>query len=379
MKKKIWIILFGIILLLNVALVIAGKGFIYKAVFYNLADIDDYKIFPERIVKKSSHAQEWPLSSSFNKMPISSDLEKMLTETESIAFLIIKDDTICYEQYWDGYGKGSYSNSFSMAKSYVGTMIGIALREGKIKSLDQPVGDYLIEYKEGLRSKITIRDLLMMSGGLNWDEAYASPFSITTEAYYGSNLWRIIKRLKAVEEPGKIFDYKSGDTQVLSFVLEKATGMKLSKYVEQKLWEPLGAVNDAIWSLDKKDGDEKAYCCLNSNAREFARLGSLYLHEGNWKGNQLIDSSYVKAALSSHGLKNREGNEVNYYGYQIWLTPNYKGQNNFYFRGILGQYVVVIPEKKVVMVRLGKKRGDRVPPHFREVYAMMDEANRLFP
>jgi CubicO group peptidase (beta-lactamase class C family) len=378
-KRKIWLILLIIVLFINAGLIITGKGYIYKAVYYNLADIDDYKIFANRIVGKSTHPEEWPLSSSYNKIPLSSDFKNMLTEMKSIAFLIIRNDTLYYEEYWDGYGKGSYSNSFSMAKSYIGTLVGIALREGKIKSLDQPVRDYIPEFNEGENKKITIRHLLMMSGGLNWDEAYASPFSVTTEAYYGTNLSKIVKRLKAVEEPGRIFEYKSGDTQVLSFVLEKATGVKVSKYAEEKLWGAMGAVQDALWSLDKKEGNEKAYCCLNSNARDFARLGSLYMHSGNWKGNQIVDSSYVTAALSGHGLKNIEGKEVNYYGYQIWLVPDYKGQNNFYFRGILGQYTVVIPEKRVVMVRLGNKRGEKIAPHYKEVYAMIDEANRLFP
>jgi CubicO group peptidase (beta-lactamase class C family) len=377
--KRIWQVILIVVLLMNVTLVIMGKGYIYKALYYNLADIDDYKIFENRLINKSDHPEEWPLSSSYNKDSISPYLKKMLTEMESVAFLIIKNDSLYHEEYWDGYSKDSYSNSFSVAKSYIGTLVGIALKEGKIKSLDQPVGDYIPEYNSGDNKKITIRHLLMMSGGLNWDEAYASPFSVTTEAYYGTNLYKIIRRLKAVEEPGKVFEYKSGDTQVLSFVLQKATGQKVSKYAEEKLWKPMGAVNDALWSLDNKDGDEKAYCCINSNARDFARLGNLYLHLGNWKGNQILDTGYVKAALSSNDLKNRDGQKVNYYGYQIWLISGYKGQHIFYFRGIMGQYVVVIPEKKIVIVRLGKKRGEKIPPHYKEVYAMIDEANRMFP
>jgi CubicO group peptidase (beta-lactamase class C family) len=377
--KKIWLGILITILLLNVALVILGKGYIYKALYYNLADIDDYKIFENRVIAKSAQPEEWPSSSSYNKKPLSSDFKNLLTETQSIAFLIIKNDSVYYEEYWDGYGRDSYSNSFSMAKSYIGTLVGIALKEGKIKSLDQPVGDYIPEYNEGENKKITIRHLLMMSGGLNWDEAYANPFSITTEAYYGTNLTKIVNRLKAVKPPGKIFEYKSGDTQVLSFVLQKATGLKVSNYAEEKLWGPLGATNKALWSLDEKDGNEKAYCCLSSNARNFARLGCLYLHSGNWQGTQILDSSYIKEALSSHGLKNVDGQEVNYYGYQTWLIPEYKGQNNFYFRGIMGQYVIVIPDKNIVMVRLGKKRGEKMFPHYQEVYAMIDEANRLFP
>jgi CubicO group peptidase (beta-lactamase class C family) len=200
---------------------------------------------------------------------------------------------------------------------------------------------------------------------------------VTTEAYYGTDLKKLMFRLKPVEEPGKIFDYKSGDTQLLGLVLEKATGRKLSDYAYEKLWEPMGFVNNAIWSLDHKDGDEKAYCCINSNARDFARLGSLYLHHGNWKGIQILDSNYLKQALTPNGLVNRDGEEVDYYGYHIWLIPDYQGKKYYYFRGILGQYVIMMPEENMVVVRLGKKRGERKFPHFKEVFMMIEEAKKL--
>jgi CubicO group peptidase (beta-lactamase class C family) len=375
-KKILWLSL-GLIIIANLVILISGKGFIYKAVWYNLADVDDYKIFPKRIISKSTNPQEWPTASSYNKTRLPDSWRSSLDSLETIALLVIKNDSVCYEEYWDGYGKDSYSNSFSVAKSFVGTMVGIALKEGKIKSLDQPVGDFIPEYNEGDKKKITIRNLLTMSGGLNWDEAYASPFSVTTEAYYGTDLKKLMYRLKAVEEPGKIFDYKSGDTQLLGLMLEKATGKKLAQYASKKIWQPLGFVNDAIWSLDHEGGDEKAYCCINSNARDFARLGSLYLHGGSWHGKRILDSSYVKEALSPNELINRDGKKVDYYGYQIWLIPDYKGKKYYYFRGILGQYVIIMPEENMVMVRLGKKRGEKVFPHFKEVYRMIDEGKKF--
>jgi CubicO group peptidase (beta-lactamase class C family) len=366
-----------LVMLGNLLIVLTGKGFIYKAVWYNLADIDDYKIFPKRIIRKSTKPEDWPEAASYNKAKLSASLRRTLDSLETIAFLAIKNDSVYYEEYWDGYGKDSYSNSFSVAKSFVGTMVGIALKEGKIKSLDQPVGDFIPEYNEGDKEKITIRHLLMMSGGLDWDEAYASPFSVTTEAYYGTDLKKLMLRLKPVEEPGKIFDYKSGDTQLLGLMLEKATGKKLADYASEKIWEPLGFVHDAIWSLDHEGGDEKAYCCINSNARDFARLGSLYLHGGHWRGKQILDSSYINQALSPNGLTNREGEKVNYYGYHIWLIPNYKGKRYFYFRGILGQYVIMMPKENIVIVRLGEKRGERQFPHFKEVFEMIEEGKKF--
>jgi CubicO group peptidase (beta-lactamase class C family) len=374
--KKVLFVFLGIVVLVNLVLVLTGKTFIYKAVYYNLAGIDDYKIFPQRIITKSSKPQEWPNSSSYNKDKLTDSFRRTLDSLETIAFLIIKNDSVYYEEYWDGYGKDSYSNSFSVAKSFVGTLTGIALQEGKIKSLNQLVGDFLPEYMEGDRKKITIRHLLMMSGGLSWDEAYASAFSVTTEAYYGTDLKKLVYGLETAAEPGKIFEYKSGDTQLLALVLEKATGKKLAQYASEKLWQPLGFVNDAIWSLDHEDGNEKAYCCINSNARDFARLGNLYLHGGNWKGIQVLDSNYVRQALTPNGLINRDGKKVDYYGYHIWLIPDYKGKRYYYFRGILGQYVIIMPEENMVLVRLGKKRGEKIFPHYREVFMMIEEGKK---
>ena len=371
------LVFFGVALLVNFLLLVTGKGFIYKAVWYNLADVDDYKIFPKRIISRSKNPHEWPLAASYNKVKLSDSLRRNLDSLETIAFLVIKNDSVYYEEYWDGYGKNSYSNSFSIAKSFVGTMVGMALGEGKIKSLDQPVGDFVSEYNEGDKKKITIRHLLTMSGGLNWNEAYASAFSVTTEAYYGTDLKKLMFRMKATEEPGKIFDYKSGDTQLLGLMLEQATGKKLAQYASEKIWEPLGFVNDAIWSLDHENGDEKAYCCINSNARDFARLGSLYLHGGNWKGKQVLDSNYIKQALKANGLTNRDGKKVDYYGYHIWLIPDYKGRKYFYFRGILGQYVIIMPEENMVIVKLGKKRSEKMFPHFKEVFEIIEEGKRF--
>lgn len=356
----------------------ADKNYVYKAVVYNFADIDDHTIFEQREIDAPVTAQPWPLAQQYNRVQLPQELEQLHQQLESVAFLVVKDDSILYEQYWDGYSDESLSNSFSMAKSIVSMLIGVAIEEGKIKSVEQPVGDFLPEFKKGDKAKIKLKHLLWMSSGLNWDESYSNPLSMTTEAYYGSDLRKIIKRLDAVEEPGQQWTYKSGDTQVLAFVLQEATGQSLSKYAEEKLWKPMGAAQDAEWSLDQPDGMEKAYCCFFSNARDFARLGKLYLHNGIWNGDTLVPPAYVQASLTPNGLiKASDGEQVDFYGYQWWLMPNYKGQEIFYARGILGQYIIVIPEKNIVIVRLGKQRGERIGEHPSEVMAMIDAVNEM--
>jgi len=371
----------GTVLLLGLLaswIYIADKNYVYRAAFYNLADIDDNKIFEQRAIVAPQQAQPWPKAAGYNKLTFPEELERLHEELSSVAFVVVKNDSLLYEKYWAGYSDASLSNSFSMAKSIVSMLVGIAIKEGEIKSVEQPVGDFLPEFREGAKAKIRIKDLLRMSSGLNWDESYINPFSMTTESYYGSDLKKVIGRLEAVAEPGKAFEYKSGDTQVLAFVLQSATGKNLSQLVEEKLWRPLGAVHNAEWSVDKPDGMEKAYCCFFSNAPDLARIGKLYLHNGIWNGDIIVPPDYIKASLTPTGLpKATDGSKVDFYGYQWWLMPDYKKQNIFYARGILGQYVIVIPEKQLIIVRLGKERSEVVENHPSDVRVIVDAVNKV--
>jgi CubicO group peptidase (beta-lactamase class C family) len=288
---------------------------------------------------------------------------------------VIRSDSIVYEQYWDDYGEASLSNSFSMAKSFISAMIGIAMSEGKIKSLDDPVVDYLPRFDHDDNRKLTIRHLLTMSSALDWDEQYASLFSQTTEAYYGKRLGKQMMRLKVVGEPGKRYDYQSCNTELLGLVLKKATGEKVSHYASAKLWTPMHASHDARWSLTRKGGIEKTYCCLYSNARDFARIGKLYLDSGRWNGRQVVPEAYVLASLKPAPLLDGDRpNEI--YGYHWWLD-RIDGHRIFYARGILGQYVIAIPDRDMIIVRLGHRRdkaGDGtlqdVPVYVREVLGL---------
>lgn len=379
MNRKAKRFTFGGILLLGLLAAwvhMAGKNYVYKALYYNFADIDDNLIFDQRTIDAPARAQLWPRAANYNQVKWPGSLQQLHQELETVAFLVIQNDSIVYEQYWDGYSDKSLSNSFSMAKSIVSILVGAALRDGYIKSIDQPVAEFLPSFKEGGKQRITIKHLLMMSSGLNWDESYANPFSVTTEAYYGTNLKKVIERLKAVEEPGQTFSYKSGDTQILGMVVEAATGKSLSRYAEDKLWKPIGAEHDAEWSVDNPTGIEKAYCCFFSNARDFARIGKLYLQNGIWNGDTIVDPAFVRESLSPNGLPTESGGPADY-GYQWWLLPNYKDQFIFYARGILGQYIIVIPEKQAIIVRLGKKRGQRINGHPSEVLAMIDAVNEV--
>lgn len=132
-----------------------------------------------------------------------------------------------------------------------------------------------------MQSEVTLRHLLTMSGGMAWDESYASLFSVTTHGYYGNDLYDLVTSLEVTDRPGVQYSYRSGETLLLAFVIEAATGQTLSAYAEEKLWKPMQAERDAYWLLDKENGDEKAFCCFHTTARDVARFARLLLHRGN--------------------------------------------------------------------------------------------------
>jgi CubicO group peptidase (beta-lactamase class C family) len=364
--KSIAKLLLVIFIFTNLAIVASGKTYIYKAFKLTYmkgkssADIDNYLDFDNRVVK-AGVAQPWNVSKKYNTKSISEKHLSEFQQMQTIAFLVVKNDSIVHEQYWEGYNENSLSNSFSMGKSIVSMLIGTAIDEGKIKNEEQYVYEFLPEFKEGAKSKITIKHLLTMSSGIDFDESYKNPLSYTAEAYFGNDIKQLTLKRKAVEEPGKVWNYLSGNTELLALILEKATGKTLSDYASEKLWKPLGASNDALWMLDQKDGRELAYCCFNSNARDFARFGKLYLDSGKWNGRQIISSDYVMKSITPADLLDEYGNKNLKYGYQWWMIPEYKGHHVFYMRGILGQYILCIPDLDMIVVRLGHKRVPKIP------------------
>lgn len=313
------------------------------------AYIEDYPHFDNRVIKAGT-PQPWPRHSGYNSAVPSTALQDKNEAAGTVAFLVIKNDSIWYEAYDRDFGPSSKTNTFSMTKSVVTALLGKAIFEGYIEDLDQPVADYFPQFDK----RLTLRHLASMSSGLNWDENYYNPFSMTIRAYLDENIRDLVLNLEVVEPPGTEFEYLSGNSQLLAMVLEKATGMSLSEYLSQSFWKPLGMQSDALWQLDSyESGMEKAFCCIASNARDFAKIGKLYKDFGKWDGRQLLDSTFVAESLRPQ-LANYQ-----HYGLGVWLEPDLASEV-FYLRGILGQYVIVLPQKNVIIVRLGKE-GGKVP------------------
>ena len=318
----------------------------------NTAFLSDYEYFDNRVIDPSPFAQPWAKHNNYNTIKETDELADINKERETKAFLVIKNDSILYEKYFDGYSESSKSNSFSMAKSIVVTLLGKAIMEGKIKGFDQPVSDFFDEYKAGFGAELTVGNLASMSSGMEWNEKYYSIINITTESYFTDDLRSLILNQKIINKPGQKFRYSSGDTQLLGMVIEKATNTNLSDYLKNNFTIPMGFENEALWQLDSEEsGMEKAYCCFASNARDFARFGKLYKDNGKWNNEILLDSTFINKAI------NPVYEDSPYYGYGWWLYT-FEDKKVFTMNGHRGQFVIVFPEEDIIIVRLGDKNKE---------------------
>ena len=376
MKKVLkWtLIVLGVLILLiyifNIDYIFKGVRTIYFT-GNNTAFISDYEYFDNKEIR-SANPQPWALHKQYNTIDESDELEELNYERKTKSFLVIKNDSILFEKYYDGHKQTDISNSFSVAKSIVTSMMGKAIMEGKIKSLNQPVSDFFEEYKDGIASELTVGDLASMSSGMKWNEKYYSVINITSESYFTDDLRSVILRQEIENKPGQAFRYSSGDTQLLAMVIEKATGTSLSDYLSQKFWSPMGAETIALWQIDSKEsGMEKAYCCIAATARDFARFGKLYIDKGKWGDTEILDSSFVELSLKP------VFDDSPFYGYGWWLYE-YEGKKVFTMNGHQGQFIISFPDENIIIVRQGDFNNEgRVSEGSGDLYQYISEGYKL--
>ena len=349
------------LILLTVGIIFAtGNAYVFSAVQktilkgYSTTHIDDHADFDNNIIHAET-PQFWETHPLYGKIRLTDTLRKELEDFQSIGFVIIKDSLLLYEEYWDGYSNESLTNSFSMAKSVTTMLLGKAIEQGYIKSLEQPIVDFIPEFaNDSLARLCTVGDLSAMRSGFDWTEEYYSPFNMTTEAYFGKDIEKQLLKRHFSSKPNGKFKYSSADTQLLAIVLKRATGKILSEYLSETFWIPLGMEQNALWSTGGEI--EKSFCCVHSNARDFAKLGQLLLQKGNWNGEQLLDSAFVELMITPN-YEAFESDEPKKYGYSIWIDEEHNPA--FYgMMGHLGQRIIVIPSENTVIVRLGKSKDD---------------------
>jgi len=364
-------LLVPVLVMVVVAYQLAPNFYLTRTIFWRESDYKDLERFPAATVHNAPpafHFNELPADNPYSSQieaignrSTNGSLVNYLESSGTTAFLVIHDDELVYERYFNGYNERSLNTSFSMAKSFASALVGIAIDEGHIKSVDEPITNYipeLLEKDERFKS-ITIRHLLTMSSGIKYEEGGGLPWSEEaddTKTYYATDLRELaLENCRIEGKPGEYFEYNNYNPLLVGVILERATGMQVSRFMEEELWKPMGMEADGSWSLDStKSGFEKMESGVNARARDFARFGMLFAKEGNWEGELLISRGWVKE--STRADTNTDPSLD--YQYFWWVnTPD--GKNHFSARGNYGQYIYVAPEKDLVIVRLGKEEGKR--------------------
>lgn len=398
-------------LMLLAAIAIASQSctVVYREIRYGEPGIDAHKIFPFDTIKTgvSPFYFKKGNESILNEAIIQpSDIKNInttihdsaftldyfLKKTATTAFIVIRNDSILFEKYYRGYDKCKISTIFSVSKSITSLLVGIAIDEGYIAGVQDPITRYVpvLKGRDPKFERLTIEHLLNMRSGLKFKESYAKPFSGMARHYYGLNQLGKIKKLKFEIEPGARFQYQSVSTALLGIAVENAAGVPLAGYLEKKIWIPLGMENGATWSLDdKRHRVAKAYGGLNTTVIDLAKIGRLYLHKGNWNGQQIVSEAWVKKSVTpnaqnngyqyqwrfiAHDLKEEYpdslsaleawNNPRNIYStctFRIWQEVSNEHSWHirifypyYYAYGFDGQVLAVCPEKNLILVRLGE-------------------------
>jgi len=346
----------------------------------NVADVYDYKNFQNHRIQGAEHTNTF-ISKPKEKY-IESLFEELVTKTgfnsfkdwtiesQTTALIVIKKDTIIYEKYFNGFNRDSYFHSQSMAKSFISFLIGTAIDDGFIKSVNEPITNYIPELleRDSNFEKITIEHLLEMRSGLEYNTSHIpftniySPWHDEAVGYYHPNVRKLLlENIDISSEPGKDFQYSNYNTSYLGLILERATNFSVSNYLEQKLWSKIMEYN-ALFSMDSKESNfEYMPSRLIARAIDYARFGQLMLNEGNWNGNQIVSKNWTLKSTRENKSIPRDiypkwfgGSDKRiYYNYQWWGHVNKDGTYHFYANGNLGQNIYIIPEKETVIVHLG--------------------------
>jgi CubicO group peptidase (beta-lactamase class C family) len=364
-RARRWLLVVGGALTVLVAGVLGVYGWAWlstdestfaRALIWRESDIGDQHRFPARRILAGARTSPLPAGVEAD-LVISGErmgLDEFLRETDTLAFAVVHDDRLVWERYFDGSTRESLLTSFSVAKSFASTLVGIAIDEGLIGSVEDPLTDYLPELAERDPDfrQITLRDLLTMSSGIRYEEGGFPSLGDETYTYYGVDLRDVaLNRPRIQQPPGITWHYNNYHPLLLGLVLERTTGTSVSEFMARKVWQPLGAEADATWNLDsERSGFEKMESGLNARAVDYARFGLLFLHRGEWNGRRIVSEDWVRAA--TRGDPDVGPAYYRQYQYFWWIDP--QRTERFYAMGKYGQYIYVAPDADTVIVRFGR-------------------------
>lgn len=315
---------------------------------YRIAAPAEHKPFPE--------GAPLEVPSSFEHAGTTRETAKFLEETDTAGLLVIHDGKLRTEQYWLTGGRDVNWMSMSVGKSFVSALVGAALADGSIRSIEEPVTAYVPELAGSAYDGVRIKDILQMSSGAKWNEDYSDPESdigrFASTFGSGASLNAFAATLVRAHQPGTLNHYNSTDTQVLGWLLRTATGTTLAEYAQRKLWQPLGMEADGYWITDDS-GMEMAFGGLQVTARDYAKFGELYRLGGKWHGQQVLDEAWVRASVTPDAPHLMPGVNASFplgYGYQWWIPDGEEGE--FSAIGVYNQFVYVNPARRAVIVKL---------------------------
>ncbi|MGB0311421.1 MAG: serine hydrolase domain-containing protein [Schleiferiaceae bacterium] len=293
-------------------------------------------------------------------LELSPDTRTALESYDTKGLIVLEKDSVVLEEYWDDHDASTISNSFSTAKTVITLLIQIAIQDGYIDSWDDPITKYIPEYEipEGV-AEPTLRHFSTMTAGMQIKENYNDPFSKTAKLYYGDHSEATALSVPPGKNPaGEVYEYQSAQTQVLTIALSRAVGESVSSFANRELFAKVGFEVPATWHLDRADGLELGFCCLNVSVRDFAKLGQFILHDGKINGQPVVDSAFI--AMASQGYKSP------YYGHSFWIYPE-PHNHVIGFRGMLGQDILIDRPHQRVVMRVGQRDGGKYNADFNKV------------
>ncbi len=287
-------------------------------------------------------------------------MSEFLQRLKTTGFLLVKNDVIVYEKYFQGYANTNKITSWSVAKAFISALIGIALEDNYINSIDDPITKYMPELKVSGYNNVPIKHILQMQSGVRFTENFRHQNTDIYQLLYKLFLYiqpmeRAVLNYPSQCPSGNYFEYMGLNSQILSLLLKRTTGQNIVTYLEKKIWKPMGAESDAYWLTDNY-GTEVTFCGMNCTLRDYAKFGLVYLHNGYFNGQQIIPKSWVKESTIPNTPHLKPGaTDERYFkwGYQYhWWIP--EGSNGDYCAtGAWGQYLYINPEKNLVGVKTG--------------------------
>jgi CubicO group peptidase (beta-lactamase class C family) len=360
------LILCVVISLATVVLLLTDNAHVIRGVYCTYLrgetkpDIDDMHLFDLREIPAGIRS-ELPLLGNADS-GLSAEELTWIEESATTAFIVLRNDTVIFKRYFNDGGENVYSNSFSVAKSVVSLVIGGLLDEGKISNLDVRVGEFIPEYASD--SLLTLRHLLQMTSGIPFGESYNSPFGYMARAYYCDDLRAETMRYSRESFPGERWVYEGGNTALIGEIAARAGGANLSELCSKMLWSKIGTDRAAYWNIDRPNGVEKAFTGIYATAEDFARIGQLMLHRGVMNGDTVVSPEYMDLCMQPLEAKDEAGEAADCYGLHFWIGE-YEGEKFMCCKGMRGQYIVALPESKLVMVRLGHEQSKEKIRHHR--------------